>query len=99
MRLRLQTKAERQAWRQATIDHHIKDHAAHVRTVYDLIILTYDQGDKYYLKIWKANGFSNLQRRQIWANQRQYIGRPLVVRYQELTDGGIPRFPVFQKFA
>ena len=24
----------------------------------------------------------------------QYIGRKLTVRYQELTEGGIPRFPV-----
>ena len=29
-----------------------------------------------------------------YENGTQYIGRMLTVRYQELTDDGIPRFPV-----
>lgn len=78
MRLRLRTKAERQAWRQHNIDYHIKEHAAQVRSVYDLIILTYDQGDKYYLKIWKVNGahpfdnyyFRTVDRRQTFIDDR-----------------------------
>ena len=78
MRQRLQTKAERQAWRQQTIDHHIKEHGAQVRSVYDLIILTYDEDDKYYLKIWKANGahpfdnyyFRSIERRQTFIDDR-----------------------------
>ena len=34
------------------------------------------------------------QRREWYENGTQYIGRMLTVRYQELTDDGIPRFPV-----
>ena len=33
-------------------------------------------------------------RRQLWDDHKNYIGTFLTVRYQELTDKGIPRFPV-----
>ena len=34
------------------------------------------------------------QRREWFNNASQYIGKMLTVKYQELTDDGIPRFPV-----
>lgn len=33
-------------------------------------------------------------RRDLYLNGQEYIGKKLIVRYQELTDSGIPRFPV-----
>lgn len=37
---------------------------------------------------------SQESRREIFNNLQSYIGKELTVRYQELTDDGIPRFPV-----
>lgn len=34
------------------------------------------------------------QRKEWWDNHKQYIGQQLTVRYQNLTEYGIPRFPV-----
>ena len=33
-------------------------------------------------------------RKELFANGSDYIGQQLTVRYQELTDEGVPRFPV-----
>lgn len=33
-------------------------------------------------------------RQELWANKEDLIGKKLTVRFQELTDDGIPRFPV-----
>jgi DNA ligase-1 len=33
-------------------------------------------------------------RRALFMNGKSYLGKNLIVRYQELTDSGIPRFPV-----
>jgi len=33
-------------------------------------------------------------RREAWANRLSYIGKMLTVKFQELTDDGIPRFPI-----
>lgn len=37
---------------------------------------------------------SQESRRDIFDNLSEYIGKSLTVRYQELTDDGVPRFPV-----
>lgn len=34
------------------------------------------------------------QRKEWFDNGEAYVGKPLTVRYQELTQDGIPRFPV-----
>jgi len=34
------------------------------------------------------------ERSEMWSNLESYIGKPLTVRYQGLTDEGRPRFPV-----
>ena len=34
------------------------------------------------------------QRKEWWDNYKKYIGQELTVRYQNLTEYGIPRFPV-----
>ena len=33
-------------------------------------------------------------RRELFENGSEYVGQQLTVRYQELTDDGVPRFPV-----
>ncbi len=33
-------------------------------------------------------------RQQLWRDRKSLIGKQITVRYQNLTDGGIPRFPV-----
>ena len=33
-------------------------------------------------------------KKEAWDNRSKYIGKKLTVKYQELTDDGIPRFPV-----
>lgn len=35
-------------------------------------------------------------RQEIWDNQSKYLGKLAVIKYQELSDTGIPRFPVFK---
>jgi len=34
------------------------------------------------------------ERRELWANRDNLVGRPLTVRFFEYTDDGVPRFPV-----
>jgi len=34
------------------------------------------------------------ERRELWANRDDLVGRPLTVRFFEYTDDGVPRFPV-----
>ena len=34
------------------------------------------------------------ERKQLYKNAKKYIGKMLTVRYQELTNGNVPRFPV-----
>ena len=34
------------------------------------------------------------RKRQMWADRDSLVGKMMTVRYQELTDGGVPRFPV-----
>ena len=34
------------------------------------------------------------ERKQLYRNAKKYIGKMLTVRYQELTNGNVPRFPV-----
>jgi hypothetical protein len=54
--MRLQTKEQRDRWRQTDIDYHVKEHAAQVQNVYDIIIVTYQNNRGHYsLKIYKKN--------------------------------------------
>ena len=34
------------------------------------------------------------ERKTIFTNKQRYIGKMLTVRYQQLTEDGVPRFPV-----
>lgn len=48
-------------------------------------------------KLFKiGSGFSDEQREEMW--KKPPIGKTVTFQYQELTDDGIPRFPVFLRF-
>jgi DNA ligase-1 len=42
-----------------------------------------------------GTGFSDEERTTLWAQRHQLPGRSVVVKYQERTQRGVPRFPVF----
>lgn len=51
---------------------------------------------KYMGQLFKANPkMSHQERRDLLINKTDYIGKTANIRYFELTDGGLPRFPVF----
>ena len=41
---------------------------------------------------------TNEERAKFYKEAKKYIGKKLTVEYQELTDDGIPRFPVGKNF-
>jgi DNA ligase-1 len=45
-----------------------------------------------------GSGFNDTQRKEIWDNKDQYIGKLVTFRYQELSSYGVPRFPTFKWF-
>ena len=45
--------------------------------------------------VWVGTGFDDRQRYTIWENSDKYLGQKLTIKYQEKTDGGVSRFPVF----
>lgn len=45
-----------------------------------------------------GSGFSDEDRDYIWNNQSEFLGRIVEVKYQELTNHNIMRFPVFKRF-
>ena len=45
-----------------------------------------------------GSGFSDKERMQVWADQDNFIGRMIEVRYQEVTPDGSLRFPTFVCF-
>ena len=50
---------------------------------------------KFGDKTFKAGlRFSHEDRREFLSNKNNYIGKTATIRYFELTDDGIPRFPI-----
>jgi len=49
----------------------------------------------YGITVWVGSGFNDEQRKAYWALGDSMIGRRLIIKYQEKTDGGVSRFPVF----
>ena len=45
-----------------------------------------------------GTGFDDKQRKEIWDNKDQYEGKIVTYEYRELTEYGVPRFPVFVGF-
>lgn len=45
-----------------------------------------------------GSGYSEVQRKEIWANRSKYRGKIVEVRYQEPTEDGSLRFPTFRAF-
>lgn len=51
---------------------------------------------KHMGQIFRANPkMSHEERKELLINKKDYIGKSAEIRYFELTDGGLPRFPVF----
>ncbi len=53
---------------------------------------------------WKGHifkigtGFTANKAKEIWDNQEKFLHMPVTFKYQELSEYGIPRFPVFKGF-
>lgn len=45
-----------------------------------------------------GSGFNDRQRQEIWANREKHRPLPVSYKFFELTDAGIPRFPIFRYF-
>ena len=45
-----------------------------------------------------GTGFSAAERQEIWDNKDTYYGKKVTFKYQELSEYGVPRFPVFLHF-
>ena len=45
-----------------------------------------------------GSGFSDQDREWIWDNSSSVIGRVAEIKYQELTDDGVMRFPIFLRY-
>ncbi len=45
-----------------------------------------------------GSGFNDEQRQEIWNNRKDYLGKNVTYKYQEISKYGIPRFPVFKSF-
>lgn len=45
-----------------------------------------------------GTGFSDEDRSYIWNNKAEFIGRTAEIKYQELTEDGVMRFPVFMRW-
>lgn len=45
-----------------------------------------------------GSGFSDEDREYIWANKQEFLGRLVETKYQEKTNHGIMRFPVFIRY-
>ncbi len=45
-----------------------------------------------------GSGLTDAMRETVWYNQSQYMQRTLIVKFQELSEYNIPRFPVFKGF-
>lgn len=45
-----------------------------------------------------GSGFSDEDRKIMWENQEFYIGNLVEIKYQELTNDGIMRFPIFMRW-
>ena len=55
-----------------------------------IFICETDDGKRFSAKIMGTDA----EREEYWNNKNKYIGEELTVKYFELTDDGIPRFPV-----
>jgi DNA ligase-1 len=76
------------------IDEEFKIHNANEGTGTDegTVIWVCSTKDKKYFKV-RPRGTVE-QRKEWWDKNQQFIGNMLTVRYQNLTEDGIPRFPV-----
>lgn len=45
-----------------------------------------------------GSGFNDAQRKEIWENKDQYLGKLVTFKFQELSAKGVPRFPTFKAF-
>lgn len=45
-----------------------------------------------------GSGFTQEKRQHVWDHEDLYVGRIAEIKYQELTDAGIMRFPTFVRW-
>ena len=45
-----------------------------------------------------GSGFTDIEREELWNRQSELTGRMIEVKYQEKTQDGSLRFPVFMRF-
>ena len=45
-----------------------------------------------------GSGFTDEDRHYMWSNQSEFIGKIAEIKYQELTEDGVMRFPVFLRW-
>ena len=45
--------------------------------------------------VWVGTGFNDLERCAYWGRRHSIVSKILTIKYQEKTDGGVSRFPVF----
>jgi ATP-dependent DNA ligase len=45
-----------------------------------------------------GSGFNDADREYIWNNKDKFLGRKIECKFQELTDDGKMRFPIFLRF-
>ena len=50
------------------------------------------------VEVQVGSGWSDELREQIWADPKNFVGRVIEVRYQEVTPDGSLRFPTFKCF-
>ena len=78
----------------------------------DLIIIGIDEGEGKYAdklgavvcrlknggEVHVGSGFTDIEREELWNRQSELTGRMIEVKYQEKTQDGSLRFPVFMRF-
>ncbi len=50
------------------------------------------------VEVQVGSGWSDELREQVWNNKKEFLGRMIEVRYQEVTENGALRFPTFKCF-
>jgi ATP-dependent DNA ligase len=75
-----------------TEEYEIVDGVSGTGTEKDCVIWTCKKTNNMIFSVRPIGSFES--RKEMLKNKKHYIGKMLTVKFQEFTDGGIPRFPV-----